>query len=373
MTRMPCRLFNGAIAVKTGWARWRVGAAAACALSGLLGIGALPAAAQSNETLRLRIVGGLAGLNQYVRHEEPFWTRDLATLSGGRYTSDIVPFDRAGLPGQEMLTLIRLGVVPFGTALLSLVAMQFPELAAPDLAGLSPDVPALRKVVTAFRPALADLLRERHGTELLAVYVYPAQVVFCREPLAGLQGLAGRKTRVSSATQADFVRALGGIPVPTPFAEIVSAIRAGSADCAITGAVSGRTIGLPQVTKTLYTLPISWGLAMFGANREAWRALPPDLREIVLKEVPKLEATIWDEAERDTAVERLCAVAGTCALGSTESLTEVRPSQADQALRRRILEQNVLPQWIARCGANCQALWDANIAPVVGIKAPPFQ
>ena len=159
----------------------------------------------------------------------------------------------------------------------------------------------------------------------------------------------------------------------TARATSVSAIRAGSADCAITGAVSGRTVGLPKVTKTLYTLPISWGLAVFGANREAWRALPADLRAIVLEEVPKLEATIWDEAERDTAVERLCAVAGNCALGNTEALTEVRPSQADQALRRRILEQNVLPQWIARCGANCQALWDANIAPVVGIKAPPFQ
>lgn len=370
---MAFRLLKETIGVTPGRPLWRVRAAAACALSGLLGIGALPAAAQSSEALKLRIVGGLAGVNQYVRHEEPFWTRELAKLSDGRYTADIVPFDRAGVPGQEMLTLVRLGVVPFGTALLSLVAMQYPELAAPDLAGLSPDVPALRKVITAFRPALAELLRERHGTELLAVYVYPAQVVFCREPLAGLQGLAGRKTRVSSATQADFVRALGGVPVPTPFSQIVSAIRAGSADCAITGAVSGRTVGLPQVTKTLYTLPISWGLAVFGANREAWRALPADLREIVLKEVPKLEATIWDEAERDTAVERLCAVAGACAPGKMDALTEVRPSQADQALRRRIFEENVLPQWVARCGPKCQSLWDANIAPVVGIKAPPFQ
>ena len=343
--------------------------AASVVLAALMGAGALPAAAQSTEAMKLRIVGGLAGVNQYVRHEEPFWTRDLATLSGGRYTADIVPFDRAGVPGQEMLTLLRLGVVPFGTALLSLVAMQYPELAAPDLAGLSPDVATLRKVVTAFRPALADLLRERHGTELLAVYVYPAQVVFCREPLAGLQGLAGRRTRVSSATQSDFVRALGGVPVPTPFSEVVSAIRTGSADCAITGAVSGRTVGLPQVTKTLYTLPISWGLAVFGANREAWRALPADLRDIVLREVPKLEATIWNEAEHDSAVQRLCTVSGTC----TEAFSELRPSPADQALRRRIFEQHVLPRWIARCGANCQALWDANIAPVVGIKAPPFQ
>ena len=67
----------------------------------------------------LRIVGGLAGVNQYTRHEEPFWTRDLARLSNGRATAEIVPFDRAGIRGQEMLRLVQLGAVPFGTALLT--------------------------------------------------------------------------------------------------------------------------------------------------------------------------------------------------------------------------------------------------------------
>lgn len=86
--------------------------------------------APPREALRLRVVGGLAGVSQYLRHEEPFWTRTLGSLSQGRYTADIVPFDRAGVPGQDMLTFIRLGVVPFGTALLGLVAGQYPELGA---------------------------------------------------------------------------------------------------------------------------------------------------------------------------------------------------------------------------------------------------
>src|SRR3982074_2039809 len=59
----------------------------------------------------LRIVGGLAGVNQYTRYEEPFWTRELTRLSGGRATAEIVSFDRAGIRGQEMLRLVQLGVV----------------------------------------------------------------------------------------------------------------------------------------------------------------------------------------------------------------------------------------------------------------------
>ena len=74
-----------------------------------------PASKPPAAVSHLRVVGGLAELNQYVRREEPFWTRELARLSGGRYTAEIVPFDRAGVPGTEMLRLLQLGVVPFGT------------------------------------------------------------------------------------------------------------------------------------------------------------------------------------------------------------------------------------------------------------------
>ena len=56
------------------------------------------------------------------RLERPFWEEQVETLSGGRIKAEIHPFDRSGLPGQEMLQLMRLGVVPFGTALLALVS-----------------------------------------------------------------------------------------------------------------------------------------------------------------------------------------------------------------------------------------------------------
>ena len=368
---------NRAMPVTSGSRRWL--------FSGLLGLflaAHFPAVSQPSqpsqptppgEAVRLRIVGGLASVSQYQRHEEPFWTQTLGRLSAGRYAASIVPFDRAGVPGQDMLTLIRLGVVPFGTALLGLVAGQYPELSAPDLAALNPDVATLRKVVAAFRPALASAMRERHGAELLAVYMYPAQVVFCREPLRGLNDLSGRRTRVSSSTQSDFVISVGGIPVLTPFAEVTASIRSGSTDCAITGAASGKAIGLPAVTKAIYTLPISWGLAVFGANLDAWRSLPEDLRVLLLKEMPKLEAAIWEEAERESAFERPCNATATCAPGSLEALTVVRPSPADQILRKRIFERQVLPAWVERCGPDCPALWDTTIGPVVGIKAPAYR
>ena len=117
--------------------------------AGMLAPVSSTAAVQAPYTLR--IVGGLAGVNQYTRQEEPFWTRDLARLSGGKFSADIVPFERAGVPGSDMLRLLQLGVVPFGTALMSSFTAQYPEYTAPDLAGLNPDIATLKNAVE-YRP-----------------------------------------------------------------------------------------------------------------------------------------------------------------------------------------------------------------------------
>jgi TRAP-type C4-dicarboxylate transport system substrate-binding protein len=319
----------------------------------------------------LRIVGGLGALNQYTRHEEPFWTRELARLSGGRASAEIVPFDRAGIRGQEMLRLVQLGAVPFGTSLLNLSAVQDAEFGAPDLAALNPDVATLRRSVGAFRPYLERVLRERYGSELLALYAYPAQVTFCVKPLGGLADLAGRRVRVSSATQSDWVLALGAIPVQTALSEIVANVRSGNIDCAITGTMSGNTIGLHEVTSHLQTTPVNWGVAAFVANGAAWSALPKDIQDLLRRELPKLEQAIWAEAEKETSDGIACNIgASTCAGGRKGRMTEVPASPADAGRRRDILVNTVLPGWLKRCGPQCAPIWKQTVGPASGIDQP---
>lgn len=327
-------------------------------------------AAENNPPLRLRIVGGLAGLNQYTRQEEPFWTRELPRLTQGRVSAEIVPFDRAGIRGQEMLRLMQLGVVPFGTTLLALSAAQEPVFGAVDLAGLNPDMKSLRKTVAAFRPYLETTLRERHGIEALAVYVYPAQVIFCNKPLANLDDLAGRRIRTSSPPQADLVEALGGVPVQTGFAEIMANLNSGNIECAITGTMSGNTIGLANVTTHLHTMAISWGLSVFGANTSAWNGLPAEVQTVLRRELPKLEQAVWAEAERETGEGVACNVgAASCTHGRRARMTEVRASTMDEQRRRDIFVSTVLARWVQRCGPECADVWNQTIGPVTGLEA----
>ena len=350
---------------------WVLGLAALCC--GVFVLCASPVSAQTPAAApyRIRVVGGLAALNQFTRWEEPFWAHELQRLSGGKFTADIVPFDRAGVPGVEMLRLLQLGVVPFGTTLMSSLSAQYPQYTAPDLAGLNPDIASLKTSLTAFRPYLEKSLRDQHGVEALAIYTYPAQVVFCKKPLSGLGELSGRRIRVSSVGQADFVGALGGVPVNVAFGDVVTNLQNGNVECAITGAMSGNTMGLQSITSHLYAMPLTWGLAIFGANRAAWDALPPDMRALLRRELPKLEAAIWEESERDTAEGMACnSGASECKSGRKGAMALVPVSAQDERRRQEIFTSTVLPRWLKRCGARCNDIWSKTIGPARQIVIP---
>lgn len=335
----------------------------------LLALAAFPAVAQ-DQPLRIKIVGGLADVSQYVRYEEPFWRQRITQLTNGRVVAEIAPFDRSGIRGQEMLQLMRLGVVPFGTALLAIISTEEPEFNAVDLPALSPDMRTLRQTVAAFRPHLEQLLRERYQIELLGVYTYPAQVVFCTRPFAGLADLSGRRVRVSSVGQSEMIQALGATPVVTPFAEIIQAIRGGVVECAITGTLSGNAIGLHEVTSHVHAMAITWGISVFGANAGAWAALPAEVQERMRAGIAELEQEIWNAADRETG-EGLACNAGQagCVAGRRGGMAVVPVSASDDERRRRLLTEVVLPRWVSRCGPDCVDAWNERLAPVFGIQA----
>ena len=349
---------------------WHVGTRTTGAIALAAGLCAAAAHAVA-PAHQFRVVGGLAGVNQYTQWEEPFWTRELPRISGGRFKAEIVPFDRAGVPGEDMLRLLQLGVVPMATVLMSGLTAHYPEYTAPDLAGLNPDMASARAAVAAFRPFLEKNLREQHGVRLLAVYAYPAQVVFCKKAFSALAELAGRRVRVSSAGQADFMEALGARPVQLPFARIVAQIESDSIDCAITGTLSGHGLGLHQVTSHLHAMPLNWGLALFGANQGAWEALPAELRQLLASELPKLEEAIWTQSESDTRRGMACNTGqAACAQGRKGAMALVPVTPQDERRRQEIFTNTVLPRWLQRCGQRCADVWRQTRGPNLRANPP---
>lgn len=327
------------------------------------------AAASEPTKIKLRVVGGLASGNLFPRFEQPFWEKTVPALTQGQVVADIVPFDRSGLRTNEVLRLVKLGVVPFGTMLMGGILEADPELAAADLAGMNPDMDSLRRSLAAFRPHLEAVMRERHGIETLAIYVYPAQVTFCNREFSSLSDLAGRRIRISNPSQADLLKPFGAIPLQMEFAQVVNNMRNGNVECAITGAMTGNTIGLAEVATHIGTRATTWGLSVFGANVSAWQALPPKVRATLGAELPKLEKAIWADAEAITQEGVACNLGRkSCLSGMPGRMKEVS-NPADDAKLKEAFRTSVLPAWVARCGDQCVQVWNQILEPVTGVRA----
>lgn len=326
-------------------------------------------AAAQPAPLRLKIVGGLAGVAQYMQHEEPFWLNRVPQLTAGVVQAEIAPFDRSGIRGQELLRLLRLGVVSYANVLLGLAAADDPELDALALPLANRDQAELRRNADLLRPGLAQLLEQRFDAELLGIYIYPAQVMICRGAFTGLADLAGRRVRVSSAAQGDLMSSLGAVPVAIPFAEIAPAMRDGVVHCVVTGAQSAADIGMLSVATHVSTLPINWGVSVFVANRGAWMSLPETIRDRLRAGLAQLEVEIWEAADRANRDGIACAIgASSCPPGQRRRLQlVVEPPM--ETVQRRLLTEAVVPAWLRRCGSTCAEIWNGTMGPALRVQA----
>jgi TRAP-type C4-dicarboxylate transport system substrate-binding protein len=275
------------------------------------------------------------------------------------------------LSGTEIVRLVRSGQAEIGGGTLTTVSGDVPMLDGMDLAGLSPDIATARWIADAILP-LANRELERFGVRVLTFYPFPAQVIFCRQPFASLADLRGRKIRTFGNSLVDFANALGAQPVSIGFPEVYSALERGVVDCGITGTGSGASARWPEVTTHVSDLPLSWALTGYMANLAWWNRLDPAVRtflEATFREVSDRQWELGGAATRD-GLDCNTGRAASCGIHqlAARPMTEVPATEADRALLRRILERDVLPGFVRRCGERCGATYNEVIAPVSGVR-----
>ena len=326
--------------------------------------------AQDLPKTNLKVVGGLSNLSAYQDYEKPFWTKTVPELSKGKITAEIKGFNEMGLKGPELLRLMSQGVIEFGTATLSYFASDNPINEAIDLAGLAPDAKTARAVTEAFTPTYAKFYGEGSNVKLLGISTYPAQVLFCNAPITGLADIKGKKVRTSSRTQAEFVEALGGTGVTMAFGEVVPALQNTVVDCAITGSLSGYSAKWYEVSTHLYALPINWNQQIHAVNQKVWDKLAPATRSFLETHIKTMVDDIWKAAADQTQQGYDCNTgAAACTLPVKGKMTLVKPTDADRALLKKVLEESVLPKWAARCSASCVTSFNETIGKTVGMTA----
>ncbi len=122
---------------------------------------------------------------QYTRVDIPMLREELPKRSGGRISVTLASWPERNLTGPELLRVLRAGQIDLGGIALPTVAGDAPLLDIIDLAGLLSSHAMGRKVAEAVMPELNKEL-ERFNVRIIATYPFPAQVFFCRDPIASL-------------------------------------------------------------------------------------------------------------------------------------------------------------------------------------------
>ena len=140
---------------------------------------------------------------QYTRVDVPVLRDGTAARSNGRVQVTLSTHAERNLAGNEIVRLVRAGQVEIGAGTLTTLSGDVPILDGIDLAGLAPDINDARRIAEAVLP-VANRDLERFGARLVAMYPFPAQVVFCRAAFTSLNDLRGRRIRTFGNSLVDF-------------------------------------------------------------------------------------------------------------------------------------------------------------------------
>ena len=315
----------------------------------------------------INVVGNLGITTQSKQLEAPFWNEKIVAASNGEINARFQPWNEMGLKGPEIFRLLGQGVMNIATGQLGHSAGDMPINDATDLAGLSPTIEDFKKVTDSFRAELSAHYANNIGVEILTMQSFQAQILYCRDEFRGLADLKGRKVRGSGASQADFVKYFGGIPVSMSFGEVQQGLQQGVIDCAITGTLGGYSAKWYEGANFLYTLPINWGSGVTAANKSWWDGLTEQHKNLLRSELSKLEEEMWALNAKENEIGINCNTSGPCPLGEPAGMTRVDPSENDFELRSEAMKQAVLPGFASRCGKDCVAKFNGTIGPVAGL------
>jgi TRAP-type C4-dicarboxylate transport system substrate-binding protein len=332
---------------------------------------ALTASAQDLPETELSVVGSWSNLPLYLNFEKKFWEETVPAASNGKITVNMTTFNQMGVAGGDVFRMLGDGVFDVGMTVGDYTVADATELEGLDVPLLATEAATARQMVEAAKPMVADIMRERFNSHMLAIAPYPPQIVFCNAEVASLDDLAGKKIRGSGRMTTLFLEELGAEGITMAFSEVPGALERGVIDCAVTGAGSGYASGWFESSTHLVNLPLGgWDPVITAVNLDVWEALDPAVQTFLTEQVKTgFEDPAWEDAAGALARDIACLTgSGECTAGAPASMTLVELSDADKARAIEVLESSILPDWAERAGGDWPQRWNDSVGAALGVS-----
>ncbi len=319
----------------------------------------------------LRVAGNFSGNKKQVDGvERPFFD-GLAKETGIDFKVNYNPMDMLGIKAPDALRLIKSGAFDVMSVQIGMAARDDPFFEGLDIAGVSPDMKSLRKVVDAYRAVFDKRLQKKFNAKVMTLWPFGPQVIYCKPVVNNLGDLKGKKVRTFTASMSALVDALGATSITLQFPEVYPALQRGVADCAVTAPTAGNSANWPEVTTHLIPLGLLGAVQGHFMNLDTWNKFSPDQQKKLTAAFKRMEDQMWDIAinVNDDAVA--CNVGeSSCKEHKKFNMTLVPVTAAMVAEIKDAARKVTVPNWAKACNKvdpGCSKTWNETVGKVVGI------
>ena len=123
-----------------------------------------------------------------------------------------------------------------------------------------------------------------HNLVYAGGYSTPPYRLMCKGKIENLADIKGKKLRMPGAAHSDWAKSVGAVPVNVPSSEMYNGLDKGQINCAANAANDLKSRSLWDVVDhvTLVELGVYWAGYEYGFNKDFWKSLSTEHRNILL-------------------------------------------------------------------------------------------
>jgi len=259
-----------------------------------------PQLAQSKEVIKLKF-GHTQPATHYYHKMGLTFAAKAAKYSDSKITVEVYPSSQIGAE-RDLLEGLRLGTVQGYIGAMAVLTQFVPEFIALQLPYLLKDYDHGVRVWNQIMAQKLSGKMDKAGLYVLGFIKSSPRGVQTSKPIMKLADLKGLRIRTMEAKiYIDAYKALGTIPTPVPYSELVSALQSGVVDGADQGFTAYLSTKAYQISPFYAHIEIVQTLSPFLISQITWKQLSKDYKKAIEKaanEALKEQALTYEEEVR---------------------------------------------------------------------------
>ncbi|MBN1228030.1 MAG: TRAP transporter substrate-binding protein DctP [Deltaproteobacteria bacterium] len=213
--------------------------------------------------------------NDYMTLTLPWWGKEAEKRTGGRVKATMFPGGALG-KGQEYTEMIRKGAIE-GAMLDN--NLQVGELPMLDIITLPFFISSPRMVMDVlYQLYYEGLLPGLNEFKVLWFQPLQQNLLFTKKKRVSEMGdIKGLKIKTMGQA-AEFLKSIGGVPVPMPTADFAMALSQGTVDGTITAFNAVQLFKWYESLESVLVNPITSMANLFAMSKDIWNSFPPDIQ-----------------------------------------------------------------------------------------------